>query len=72
MTLPSDRPEAMTLTSLLQIHEELVKQLTSLLQPNTSDFHPNYNFLKNSWFFFDIIIKSVSQYLLSTGRIKVQ
>lgn len=53
------------------VHEELVKQLTSLLMPNNSDFLVIRKFLKYSWFFFELINKSVSQYLITTNRVKV-
>ena len=57
---------------IMQVHEELVKQLTSLLRPQNSDFLVIGKFLKYSWFFFELITKSISQYLISTKRIKVR
>lgn len=54
-----------------QIHFELIKHLPTILHPNNTDFLTINKFMKHSSFFFDIIIKSMAQYLLTTGRIKV-
>ncbi|XP_067949265.1 dedicator of cytokinesis protein 9-like isoform X3 [Watersipora subatra] len=53
------------------VHGELVKQLSSLLRPLNSDFLVVGKFLRYAWFFFELIAKSISQYLISTKRIKM-
>ena len=53
------------------VHEELAKHLMSILRPNQTDFLVTGKFMKYSWFFFEILIKSMAQYLLNTERIKV-
>jgi len=54
------------------VHEELAEQLkVTLLHPNTADSSAVGKFLRHSWFFFEILIKSMAQHLLSTDRIKV-
>ncbi|CAH1780654.1 unnamed protein product, partial [Owenia fusiformis] len=54
------------------VHEELAKNLTSLLRPANADVLVIGKFLHHSWFFFELIMKSMAQHLLSTGRIKMQ
>ncbi|XP_076304439.1 dedicator of cytokinesis protein Ziz isoform X14 [Tachypleus tridentatus] len=53
------------------IHEELTKALTAILRPANTDFLVINKFLKHSWFFFQILTKSMAQHLLSTERIKM-
>ncbi|XP_018313730.1 dedicator of cytokinesis protein 9 isoform X2 [Mycetomoellerius zeteki] len=53
------------------VHEQLAKHLPTLLQPSNTDFLVVNKFMHHSSFFFEIIIKSMAQYLLSTGRIKM-
>ncbi|KAI5737707.1 hypothetical protein M8J76_015984 [Diaphorina citri] len=53
------------------VHEELCAHLPALLKPNNTDFLLVNKFLPHSGFFFQIIVKSMAQYLLSTGRIKM-
>ncbi|KAF5297752.1 hypothetical protein FQR65_LT09926 [Abscondita terminalis] len=53
------------------VHEEMTKHLPTILHPNNTDFLVVNKFMHHSNFFFDIIIKGMAQYLLSTGRIKM-
>ncbi|XP_046736743.1 dedicator of cytokinesis protein 9 isoform X7 [Diprion similis] len=53
------------------VHEELGKHLPTLLQPSNTDFLVVNKFMHHSSFFFDIMIKSMAQHLLNTGRIKM-
>ncbi|KAB0797571.1 hypothetical protein PPYR_08564 [Photinus pyralis] len=53
------------------VHEEIVKHLPTILHPNNTDFLVVNKFMHHSSFFFDIIIKGMAQYLLTTGRIKM-
>ncbi|XP_055642537.1 dedicator of cytokinesis protein 9 isoform X3 [Toxorhynchites rutilus septentrionalis] len=54
------------------VHGELCRHLPTLLHPNNTDFLLVNKFMKFSDIFFEIIIKSMGQFLLSTGRIKMQ
>ncbi|CAN0290885.1 unnamed protein product [Lampetra fluviatilis] len=54
----------------LTLHEELAKSLGFLLKPST-DFLTCNKLLKFSWFFFEILIKSMAQNLVDSGRIKL-
>ena len=53
------------------VHEELARYLKAALGPNQTDQLIVSKFLKHIWFFFEILVKSMAQYLLSTDRIKV-
>ena len=53
------------------VHEELAQYLKAALRPNQADQLIVSKFLKHIWFFFEILVKSMAQYLLSTDRIKV-
>lgn len=53
------------------VHEEMCKFLPSILDPNNTDFLVINKFMKHSEFFFQIVIKSMAQHLLNTGRIKM-
>lgn len=53
------------------VHEELCTHLPTLLKPDNTDFLLVNKFLPHSGFFFQIMVKSMAQYLLSTGRIKM-
>ena len=53
------------------IHEELAKNLTLTLRPANTDNTVIVKFLQHSWFFFEILVKSMAQYLITTGKIKV-
>uniref|UniRef100_A0A8C4WV33 Dedicator of cytokinesis 9 n=1 Tax=Eptatretus burgeri TaxID=7764 RepID=A0A8C4WV33_EPTBU len=52
------------------VHEELAKAMMSLLK-TSADFLTSNKLLKYSWFFFQILIKSMAQHLIESGRIKV-
>lgn len=53
------------------VHEEMCKHLPTILDPTNTDFLVVNKFMHHSDFFFEIIVKSMAQHLLSTGRIKV-
>ncbi|KAK3096056.1 hypothetical protein FSP39_022605 [Pinctada imbricata] len=53
------------------VHEELAKNLTTILRPANSDHVVVNKFLKHSWFFFEVLIKSMALYLIDTDRIKM-
>ncbi|XP_076805731.1 dedicator of cytokinesis protein 9-like isoform X3 [Clavelina lepadiformis] len=54
------------------IHEELAQGMTSLLRPSATDFLTSNKLLLHSTFFFEIIVKSLSQHLISTEKIKMK
>uniref|UniRef100_A0A182VSH9 Dedicator of cytokinesis protein 9 n=1 Tax=Anopheles minimus TaxID=112268 RepID=A0A182VSH9_9DIPT len=58
--------------SVNTVHGELCRHLPTLLHPNNTDFLLVNKFMKFSGIFFEVIVKSMAQYLLSTGRIKMQ
>ncbi|XP_007502245.2 dedicator of cytokinesis protein 10 isoform X1 [Monodelphis domestica] len=51
------------------VHEELAKNTTGLLKSN--DLTTIKHVLKHSWFFFDIILKSMAQHLVDTKKIEL-
>lgn len=53
------------------VHEELAKSLNTTLKPANTDFLMINKFLRHSWFFFQIISKSMAQHLIATERIKM-
>ena len=53
------------------VHEELAKSLTNVLRPANADQVVVTKFLNNSWFFFEILVKSMTQFLIDGERIKV-
>ncbi|XP_034950532.1 dedicator of cytokinesis protein 9 isoform X2 [Chelonus insularis] len=53
------------------VHEQLAKYLPSLLHPNNTDFLVVNKFMHHSSFFFDIMVKSMAQHMLTSGRIKM-
>lgn len=53
------------------VHEEMCKHLPIILHPNNTDFLVVNKFMHHSDFFFDVIIKSMAQHLLNSGRIKM-
>ncbi|XP_078311770.1 dedicator of cytokinesis protein 9-like isoform X18 [Crassostrea virginica] len=53
------------------VHEELAKNLTTILRPANADNVVVCKFLKYSWFFFEILIKSMALYLINTDRFKM-
>lgn len=60
-----------SVSSQMTVHGELCKHLPTLLHPNNTDFLIVNKFMKYSNIFFDIIVKSMAQHLLSTGRIRM-
>ncbi|KAH0624512.1 hypothetical protein JD844_032061 [Phrynosoma platyrhinos] len=52
------------------IHEELAKSMTAILKPS-ADFLTSNKLLKYSWFFFEILIKSMAQHLLENAKVKL-
>ncbi|KAI2660393.1 Dedicator of cytokinesis protein 9 [Labeo rohita] len=58
------------LTNGKTVHEELAKAVTSILKPST-DFLTSNKLLKYSWYFFEVLVKSMAQYLIETGKAKV-
>lgn len=54
-----------------KLHTVLTAPLHMFVDPNQQDFLLGQKFMQYSNFFFDIIIKSMAQYLINTGRIKV-
>ncbi|XP_029460346.1 dedicator of cytokinesis protein 9 isoform X2 [Rhinatrema bivittatum] len=52
------------------IHEELTKAMTTILKPS-ADFLTSNKLLKYSWFFFEVLIKSMAQHLIENGKVKL-
>ncbi|XP_060625517.2 dedicator of cytokinesis protein 9 isoform X6 [Anolis sagrei] len=52
------------------VHEELAKSMTAILKPS-ADFLTSNKLLKYSWFFFEILIKSMAQHLLENAKVKL-
>ena len=53
------------------VHEELATYLTHVLRPATADFLVITKFLRHSWFFFQVLIKSMTLYLVDADRVKM-
>ncbi|RUS77352.1 hypothetical protein EGW08_014889 [Elysia chlorotica] len=53
------------------VHEELSKHLTTILRPANTDPLVVTRFLKHAWFFFDILLKSMTLYLIDTDRVRM-
>ncbi|XP_037961001.1 dedicator of cytokinesis protein 9 isoform X2 [Teleopsis dalmanni] len=53
------------------VHDELCKHLPLILHPNNTDFLIVNKFMRYSSIFFDIVVKSMAQHLLDTGRIRM-
>lgn len=49
----------------------LTAPLYLFVDSNQQDFLNSQKFMQYSSFFFDVIVKSMAQYLINTGRIKV-
>ncbi|XDV31161.1 hypothetical protein PO909_033913 [Leuciscus waleckii] len=58
------------LTNGKTVHEELAKAMTTILKPST-DFLTSNKLLKYSWYFCEVLVKSMAQYLIETGKSKV-
>ncbi|CAG9099870.1 unnamed protein product [Plutella xylostella] len=54
-----------------KLHTVLTAPLYQFVDPNQQDFLLGNKFMQYSGFFFDIIVKSMAQYLINTGRIKM-
>ncbi|KAM9320684.1 dedicator of cytokinesis protein 9 isoform 1-T1 [Gastrophryne carolinensis] len=52
------------------VHEELAKSMTTILKPS-ADFLTCNKLLKYSWFFFEVLIKSMAQHLVENSKIKL-
>ncbi|KAK7168576.1 hypothetical protein R3I93_004792 [Phoxinus phoxinus] len=52
------------------VHEELAKAMTTILKPST-DFLTSNKLLKYSWYFCEVLVKSMAQYLIETGKAKI-
>ncbi|XP_048826602.1 dedicator of cytokinesis protein 9-like isoform X4 [Brienomyrus brachyistius] len=64
------KTEPYTDTTLRTIHEELAKAMTVILKPST-DFLTSNKLLKYSWYFFEALIKSMAQFLIESGKVKL-
>ncbi|XP_052785231.1 dedicator of cytokinesis protein 9-like isoform X7 [Mya arenaria] len=53
------------------VHEELAKSLTMILRPANADQVVVVKFLNNAWFFFQVLIKSMTQFLVDGERVKM-
>lgn len=53
------------------VHSELCQHLPAILHPDNMDFLVVNKFMKYSNIFVDIIVKSMAQHLLHTGRIRM-
>lgn len=53
------------------VHGELCKHLPTLLNPANTDFLLVNKFMLHSGLFFDVIVKSMAQHLLTSGRIRM-
>lgn len=53
------------------VHGELCRHLPTLLHPNNTDFLIVNKFMKYSGTFFDIVVKSMAQHLMVSGRIRM-
>uniref|UniRef100_A0A8C5LWK2 Dedicator of cytokinesis 9 n=1 Tax=Leptobrachium leishanense TaxID=445787 RepID=A0A8C5LWK2_9ANUR len=52
------------------IHEELAKSMTTIFKPS-ADFLTCNKLLKYSWFFFEVLIKSMAQHLVENAKVKL-
>ncbi|XP_041349256.1 LOW QUALITY PROTEIN: dedicator of cytokinesis protein 9-like [Gigantopelta aegis] len=53
------------------VHEELAKYLTSILRPANADPEVIKRFLAHAWFMLEILVKSMTQFLIDTDRVKM-
>ncbi|XP_055868577.1 dedicator of cytokinesis protein 9-like isoform X6 [Biomphalaria glabrata] len=67
------RPEPASKTNKSQktVHEELAKHLNSILRPANTDPLVVLSFLKHAWFFFEVLLKSMTLYLIDSDRVKM-
>ncbi|CAL8268097.1 unnamed protein product [Lota lota] len=64
------KTETFTASTTRTIHEELAKAMTAILKPST-DFLTSNKLLKYSWYFFEALVKSMAQYLVESGKVKL-
>ncbi|XP_065807906.1 dedicator of cytokinesis protein 9 isoform X1 [Labrus bergylta] len=64
------KPEPHSSPNVRTVHEELAKAMTAILKPST-DFLTSNKLLKHSWFFFEALVKSMAQYLIESGKVKL-
>ncbi|XP_062853748.1 dedicator of cytokinesis protein 9 [Trichomycterus rosablanca] len=64
------RTEPFLPTNGKAVHEELARAMTAILKPCT-DFLTSNKLLKYSWYFFEVLVKSMAQHLIETGKIKL-
>ncbi|KAK1876562.1 Dedicator of cytokinesis protein 9 [Dissostichus eleginoides] len=64
------KPEPYSSTNVKTVHEELAKTMTAILRPST-DFLTSNKLLKYSWYFFEALVKSMAQYLMESGKVKL-
>ncbi|XP_063703194.1 dedicator of cytokinesis protein 9 isoform X3 [Culicoides brevitarsis] len=55
----------------ITVHGELCRHLPTLLHPHNTDFLLVNKFMRYSNVFFEIIVKSMAQHLINSGRIKM-
>ncbi|XP_072556422.1 dedicator of cytokinesis protein 9-like isoform X26 [Paramormyrops kingsleyae] len=51
------------------VHEELAKSMTAILR--ATDAQTSSKLLKYSWFFFEVLVKSVAQYLIECSKVRL-
>uniref|UniRef100_H3D6Y0 Dedicator of cytokinesis 9b n=1 Tax=Tetraodon nigroviridis TaxID=99883 RepID=H3D6Y0_TETNG len=64
------KPEPYSSTSVKTVHEELAKAMTAILKPST-DFLTSNKLLKHSWYFFEALVKSMANYLVECGKVRL-
>ncbi|KAM6958211.1 dedicator of cytokinesis protein 9-like isoform 5-T5 [Tautogolabrus adspersus] len=64
------KPEPYSSPNVRTVHEELAKAMTAILKPST-DFLTSNKLLKYSWYFFEALVKSMAQYLMESGKVKL-
>ncbi|XP_034142826.1 dedicator of cytokinesis protein 9 isoform X25 [Esox lucius] len=64
------KTEPYTSATARTVHEELAKAMTAILKPST-DFLTSNKLLKYSWYFFEALVKSMAQYLIESGKVKL-
>ncbi|XP_048056575.1 dedicator of cytokinesis protein 9 isoform X7 [Megalobrama amblycephala] len=64
------KTESYSTSNSKTVHEELAKAMTSILKPST-DFLTSNKLLKYSWYFFEALVKSMAQYLMESGKVKL-
>ncbi|XP_028834946.1 dedicator of cytokinesis protein 9-like isoform X4 [Denticeps clupeoides] len=64
------KTETSSTCSSKTVHEELAKAMTAILKPST-DFLTSNKLLKHSWYFFEALVKSMAQFLMESGKVKL-